>query len=314
MNQERIKLFIILSQALGLLVTLICSFLGGIYIFNGQWLFAFPVSLLFVIALYYLVIYFCNEKEKKKKRGYPPAFYYLFGVYALLSVAASVFVLHFFNVEINEKKTIQELGLKKIAGLKTLYKEYDDNYTTFLNQAELDINRYLSDYKNFPTKRISIAQSLSVSPYNIDAANLDAIFRNPPFSTGIKTQIDLRRGIFKKFKENLLKSSSSEAFIAKNEAIITGWDRFSIVNSIQDLNGRVTADYDALNNKLVDKINPSFAITSFSPQLYAEESLINHPLDLATKHLGPISLLVLLLFQFLVLLPYFLTKGKIYGR
>lgn len=314
MNQDRLKLFIILAQGLGLLVTLICSFLGGIYIFNGQWLFAFPVSLLFVVAVYYLVIYFCKEKENRKKRGYPPAFYYLFGVYALLSIIMSIFVLHFFNVEINEKKTIQDLGLKKIEGLRGLYKEYDNNYTTFLNQAEGDINRYVSDYKTYPTKKISIALTLSQSPYNIDQANLDAILRNPPYSAGIKTQIDIRRGIFKRFKDNLLLSSSSEQFIAKHESIITSWDRFEIVNSIQDLNQRVTNDYDALNKKLVEKINPSFAITSFAPQLYADESLINHPLDLATKHLGPISLLILLLFQFLVLLPYFLTKGKIYGR
>ena len=313
MNQDRIKLFIILSQALGLLVTLICSFLGGIYIFNGQWLFAFPVSLLFVITLYYLVIYFCKEKENRKKRGYPPAFYYLFGAYGIISLVLSLFVLHFFNVEVNEKASVQEIGHKKIAGLKLLYSEYDKNYTNFLSTASIQINSLLTDYKNNVANRTSIEATLAAKPLNIDGQNLTSILANSSPATAVNGQLAQRKLGFQQFKNQIL-GSNTETFIKTQSSIITNWDRFKLVNSLVDLNDRLTKDYEDLNGNLVDKINNTYAITGFNPAVYKDESLINKPLTLAAKHLGPMSLVVLLFFQVLILLPYFLTKGRIYGR
>jgi hypothetical protein len=313
MNQDRLKLFIILSQALGLLVTLICSFLGGIYIFSGQWLFAFPVSLLFVVAVYYLVIYFCKEKENRKKRGYPPAFYYLFGAYGIISLVLSVFVLHFYNVEVNEKASVQEIGLKKIIGLKLLYTEYDNNYDNFLNTAELQIVSLVGQYQNNVADGTNIEATLAAKPLYIDDSNLRSILANASPATAVKGQLAQRKLGFQQFKNQIL-GSNTETFIETQSSIITNWDRFELVNSLVDLNDRLTQDYEKLNGNLVDKINNTYAITGFNPAVYKDESLINEPLALAAKHLGPMSLVVLLFFQFLILLPYFLTKGRIYGR
>jgi len=313
MNQDRLKLFIILAQGLGLLVTLICSFLGGIYIFNGQWLFAFPVSLLFVVAVYYLVIYFCKEKENRKKRGYPPTFYYLFGVYSIISLILSVFVLHFYNVEVNEKASVQEIGLKKVAGLKLLYSEYENNYTNFLTTAEILINNLVEQYKDNVADRTNIEASLAARPLNIDHDNLASIIANTNPALAIKNQLAQRKLGFLQFKNQIL-GSNTETFIENQSSIITNWDRFKLVKSMVDLNERLTEDYEKLNGNLVDKINNTYAITGFNPAVYKDESLINEPLALAAKHLGPMSLVVLLFFQFLILLPYFLTKGRIYGR
>jgi hypothetical protein len=313
MNQDRLKLFIILAQGLGLLVTLICSFLGGIYIFSGQWLFAFPVSLLFVVAVYYLVIYFCKEKENRKKRGYPPAFYYLFGAYGIISLVLSVFVLHFYNVEVNEKANVQEIGLKKVAGLKLLYSEYDNNYTNFLTTAESSINNSVNQYINNVADRPNIEASLAARPLNVDHDNLASIIANTNRALAIKNQLAQRKLGFQQFKNQIL-GSNTDIFIETQSSIITNWDRFKLVNSLVDLNERLTEDYEKLNGNLVDKINNTYAITGFNPAVYKDESLINEPLALAAKHLGPMSLVVLLFFQFLILLPYFLTKGRIYGR
>jgi hypothetical protein len=313
MNQDRLKLFIILAQGLGLLVTLICSFLGGIYIFNGQWLFAFPVSLLFVVAVYYLVIYFCKEKENRKKRGYPPAFYYLFGVYGIISLVLSVFVLHFYNVEVNEKANVQEIGLKKVAGLKLLYTEYDKNYDNFLTTAEIQIVSLVNQYEDNVADRTNIEASLAARPLNIDHDNLASIIANTNRALAIKNQLAQRKLGFQQFKNQIL-GSNTETFIENQSSIITNWDRFKLVKSMVDLNERLSEDYEKLNGNLVDKINNTYAITGFNPAVYKDESLINEPLALAAKHLGPMSLVVLLFFQFLILLPYFLTKGRIYGR
>ena len=100
-RKEKIKLFILLSQAIGLLVTLLCSLIGALYIFDGEWLYAFPISMIFVVSMYYLVVFFCKEKENRRKKGYPPVFYYLFGVYAIMSIVLSFFVLHFLHEVLN---------------------------------------------------------------------------------------------------------------------------------------------------------------------------------------------------------------------
>jgi hypothetical protein len=46
---------------------------------------------------------------------------------------------------------------------------------------------------------------------------------------------------------------------------------------------------------------------------YLADVLIIKPLLLANKHLGLASLIVLVMFQILILLPYFLTQGRKYG-
>lgn len=313
MNQERLKLFITLTQGLGLLVTLICSFLGGIYIFRGQWLFAFAVSVIFVVIVYYLVIYFCKEKENRKKRGYPPTFYYLFGAYGFMSIFLSVFVLHFYNVEVNERASIQEIGQKKVAGLNLLYSEYDNNYKNFLITAELQINTLIDDYEDNPSNRTTTLATLNASPLNIGETGVITLLNMPDRPNAIKNQIALRELDFQQFKDGIL-GSNTETFIAKHSAVISNWERFELVNSLVDLNERLTNDYEKLNSKLIEKIDNTYTITGFNPAVYKDESLINKPLELSAKHLGPMSLLVLCFFQLLILLPYFLTKGRIYGR
>ena len=318
-RQQKLQLFIILSQAFGLLVTLLCSFLGGLYIFDGEWLYAFPISIFFVVVMYYLVIFFCKEKESRKKKGYPPIFFYLFGLYAILSIVLSFFVLHFYNVEFNEKEEIQRVGLSKVVGLKQIYQGYDSKSNEFLTRIESDLNKDLTTYKEDPNKKIPIEAKLSACPYNLDKYGITTITEgNEGISLGVAAIIGIRRLEFQKNKEltlskkNTISASSFESFIEKQSNIIKGWDRFSIGKSIHDLNNRISDDYEPLNSFLFQGSCERYSIL-FNIQNYQDETFIAKPFDLAAKHLGPMTLLVLLLFQLLILLPYFLTKGKMYG-
>ena len=45
---------------------------------------------------------------------------------------------------------------------------------------------------------------------------------------------------------------------------------------------------------------------------YLEDAMMDKPLQLAVKYLGPLTFVVLVIFQLLILLPYFLTKGRQY--
>lgn len=318
-RQEKLKLFILLSQALGLLITLLCSFIGALYIFDGEWLFAFPISIVFVVAMYYLVIFFCNEKENRRKKGYPPIFYYLFGVYAIMSIILSFFVLHFYNVEINEKEEIQQAGLNKINGVEMIYKSYDQQYTDFLNKLEAYINGKITTYDSYPDKRISISTDLQAAPYNLDEATINSMAGAPSPPNAVKVNIDFRRQGFLTNKKNTLTRNNSdnvasyEEFLANQKNIIEGWNRFNIGKSMNDLDERISKDYSSLNDYLTSKTVNQYKI-DFETSNYLGETLMNKPFDLAAKHMGPMTLIILIFFQILILLPYFLTRGRNYGN
>jgi hypothetical protein len=317
-RQEKLKLFILLSQAIGLLVTLLCSFIGALYIFDGEWLFAFPISIVFVVAMYYLVIFFCKEKESRRKKGYPPIFYYLFGVYAIMSIILSFFVLHFYNVEINEKEEIQQAGLNKINGVEMIYKSYDSQYNAFVNTLEAGLNKKLTLYKTNIAQRSAISHELQANPYRLSAVDITSAINALSISQSVSNIKKIRiNGFLNNRKKTLARNNSNNdtsyvQFLSDQKDIIEGWDRLSIGKSISDLNERIVKDYTSLNDYLTNKTDNNYKI-QFDTSNYLGETLMNKPFDLAAKHMGPGTLIILLLFQLLILLPYFLTKGKMYG-
>jgi hypothetical protein len=81
---------------------------------------------------------------------------------------------------------------------------------------------------------------------------------------------------------------------------------------MKELDSKITEDYEALNGLLKEKSANNFKLT-VSQQPYLKESMLQKPMQLASKHIGVSTILVLLVFQLIILLPYFLTKGRNYG-
>jgi hypothetical protein len=318
-RQEKLSLFILMAQGLGLLVTLIGSFVGGIYMFNGEWLYAFPLSLLFVVALYYLVIFFCKEKENRRRKGYPKIFYYLFGAYGLLAMVLSFFVLHFFNVEINEKTEIQDAANRKIETLKGIYSSYDNQYQQFLVALETTMNYELIQLSNDLSKSTTTKARLKQSPYNLDGSDVDRIVNSPNISNQIKTILNSRSLEFDNKKIDVLSKNRTQRvtnfddYIKNQKKVISSWDRFSIAGTIAELNSRISVDYEALNDYLTSQTDSQYSI-ALNSDLNQDETLISQPVTLSSKHMGPGSLLFLVFFNILILLPYFLTRGKTFGN
>jgi hypothetical protein len=308
-----------MAQGLGLLVTLIGSFVGGIYMFNGEWLYAFPLSLLFVVALYYLVIFFCKEKENRRRKGYPKIFYYLFGAYGLLAMVLSFFVLHFFNVEINEKTEIQDAANRKIETLKGIYSSYDNQYQQFLVALETTMNYELIQLSNDLSKSTTTKARLKQSPYNLDGSDVDRIVNSPNISNQIKTILNSRSLEFDNKKIDVLSKNRTQRvtnfddYIKNQKKVISSWDRFSIAGTIAELNSRISVDYEALNDYLTSQTDSQYSI-ALNSDLNQDETLISQPVTLSSKHMGPGSLLFLVFFNILILLPYFLTRGKTFGN
>jgi hypothetical protein len=82
---------------------------------------------------------------------------------------------------------------------------------------------------------------------------------------------------------------------------------------MSDLDERITKDYASLNDFLTNKTVNNYKI-DFETSNYLGATLMAKPFDLAAKHMGPMTLLILIFFQILILLQYFLTRGRNYGN
>jgi hypothetical protein len=308
-RNEKLKLYIVLTQGLGLLVTLVASLVGGMYMFGGNLIISFPISIIFVVVLYYLVVFFCKEKENRRKKGYPPIFYYLFALYALVSVFLSFFVLHCFNVEVLEKKEIQNTTLLKLEGLEKIYADYNEQYNTFSSTLKTDLIGKIKKLKQNRDDE-NLISALKEEPYNLDDGDIQNYLNVSDLSRAVNERIKLLNDDFQN-KEKELLSNKEEYFSLANDRI-SKWDRLRISSTMKELDSKITEDYEALNGLLKDKSANNFKLT-VSQQPYLKESMLQKPMQLASKHIGVSTILVLLVFQLIILLPYFLTKGRNYG-
>jgi len=309
-RQNNFKLYIQLVQAFGLILTLLFSFIGGLYMFSGNMLLAGLFSVIFVVAIYYLIIKFCWEKENRKRKGYPTSFYALFGLYAFINLTLSVFVLHFVNVEFFEKEEIKKIGLNKVKGLEDIYSDYETQYLTFTSTLESQFITNISALKSNPNNT-SVRSTLNAAPFNCDDAEITNLINQSNLPQAIQRRVSALNDVFSETSANLTLPNKEE-FFEKAKQNITNWNRLEITSTMEQLNSKITADNEVLNNEL--KMRTANTCQLSVPQKsFMQNSLINHPIDLAKKHLGVSSIIVILLFQLFILLPYFLTKGRQFG-
>jgi NADH:ubiquinone oxidoreductase subunit 6 (subunit J) len=309
-RQNNFKLYIQLVQAFGLILTLLFSFIGGLYMFSGNMLLAGLFSVIFVVAIYYLIIKFCWEKENRKRKGYPTSFYALFGLYAFINLTLSVFVLHFVNVEFFEKEEIKKIGLNKVKGLEDIYSDYETQYLTFTSTLESQFITNINALKSDPNNS-SVRATLNAQPFNCDNGCISSLISQPNLVQALQKRTALLNDEFA-LKPLELIGENKEEYFEKAKQNITNWNRLEITSTMEQLNSKITADNEALNNEL--KMRTANTCQLSVPQKsFMQNSLINHPIDLAKKHLGVSSIIVILLFQLFILLPYFLTKGRQFG-
>ena len=308
-RQNNFKLYIQLVQAFGLILTLLFSFIGGLYMFSGNILIAGLISVIFVVAIYYLIIKFCWEKENRKRKGYPTSFYAMFGLYAFINLTLSVFVLHFVNVEFFEKEEIKKIGLNKVKGLEEIYTDYETQYQTFTSTLESQFITNIYALKG--GANASVTATLNAAPFNCDEGCINNLKSQPNLAQALQKRTAYLNEEFA-LKPTELIGDDKVAYFEKAKQNISNWNRMEITNTLEQLNLKITADNEALNNELKSRTVNTCQL-SVPQKSFMQNTLINHPIDLAKKHLGASSIIVILLFQMFILLPYFLTKGRQFG-
>ena len=105
-------------QGLAIIFTLIASFLGNLYFLNGDIIISAFISSIIVVVLYFLQETFIKKKATISKNKLSSTSIILWTLYLLLSIPITFALIHALNVELNEKKSIQEIKKHKLSRCK----------------------------------------------------------------------------------------------------------------------------------------------------------------------------------------------------
>jgi hypothetical protein len=92
---------------------------------------------------------------------------------------------------------------------------------------------------------------------------------------------------------------------------IRKWNRFNVLSVTEKLDVRLKAERDSLNVELKKSTNSYRSMDSFK-KFSIQEDLVSHPMDLLMAKQSPLILVFVVVFQTLLLLPYWLTKKPKY--
>jgi hypothetical protein len=290
-------------QILGLVFSLISSFLGLMYWLNGDLIISGLVASLLTVFQYFIVEVMRKRKLEITKKRFSALSVFLWFMYLLLAVPLSIFLVHSLNVELNSKHIIQQMGNKKISDLteqKVVYLRAKGNYTNDLginlrykmvealdttNSAGKSARKYLLD-----TIGISSQMLQSLTPANI--------------SQNVTSFIDAKDALLKRASDSV--ETSIKNFTTQYGSVFDNWSRLQLNLAFIQL--------DTLLKRHDKELKQSFEkYAKPTSQTYAydwnrELPLLNDPLALWRKNRPLLLLLTVLLFHFLALAPYLMEK------
>jgi hypothetical protein len=291
-------------QGIGIVFTLIASFLGLMYTLKGDVLISSLVSLVIIVIEYFLIEKFIKSKSEITKNKFSTLSIVLWSVYIILAIPISIFLLHALNVEINAKSEIQKVANAKINDLTNMSTAYrttvDKNVTTLSILLDTKLTQYA--YGNY-----KLGSELKSSPYNISENELDLLDRS---NVGTLVSTFTQAKSIKLLSPVDSIDTKNKNFIARYGGVFDGWSRLHLNYAFYELDNLLVDNYQSLVN--FDSQNMGFVPTRFTYTYSVEETNMDKPFELFNKHKPYNLILVVLLFHLLILLPYFIEpeSGK----
>jgi hypothetical protein len=288
-----------------LFIILIGLFTGTMYAFDCNLFLSIPISFGSIFLLYKLLDVLIGLRMETKKNSPNIGKIGLWLFFALVSIPVNIFIIHMFNVEIFEKKNIQASGLQKIDCLDQLHKQYNLSFNAFLSAKRSNLVTDIQRLNLGLTSKNVVAKINNIDPQQIDLIDRTSLIT-------IESGVDSNIIVFEKMKFTRKESmvfGDYQQFSDSLRNILIGWQRFSINNTMDQLNEKLRLSSDTLGAFLF-----KYAGKKLSPpaQLCTEPSMINQPLAMKQKHLDASFFLIIVLVNGLLLLPYFLSPKKQY--
>lgn len=305
-----------IAQTISLVLTFVLVFLGTMYAYNS-WVVSFVSAILSDFLIFVLVDHFIKQKQIINRKGYSRKTYLFLFTYAVLVLPTSLFTIHALNVEFFEKAVASDIALKKIKYINDLEEYYTNEYKSFIQENEANIMLLVADGRKYAASRDanSLAQlkaSLQAPPLKLTPGGIDRLISSsdasqlPGLIHGISSQNDT---LFSNAKIRIQQHFMS---LEDMELKIQKWNRFNVLGVKEKIKNRLTEERDSLNTEL-KKSTDSFRSMDGFKKLTIQEDLISKPIDLLIAKQSPLIYLFVIVFQCLLLLPYWLTTKPIYN-
>jgi hypothetical protein len=283
---------------IGLLLSVVATFLGTIHFFKGQLVMALIITLVLILGIYFLLDQLIRKRaELHKNSTYNRNLsILLYSLYLALALPLSYFTIHGFNVELNVKNQVKN----QYGNVRVELDQINDASTKQTNKLieHVDIN-----LQNFmANKNYSKLETI----YNLDKDVLKGDEKQIRSSKkeGIRNDLNSKfEKINQEYKTSILKSLEN---IAK-------WNLFELHNAMAVVDSQMPIlkkKTEALYQAEATKYEYSSTITLPSSK---REFELSNPLQLLSQNGAYALLLIGLLQHFLLLAPLFLTTSdKVY--
>ena len=306
---------VVIAQMISLVLTFVLVFLGTIYAFNS-WLISFVASILSVFLIYVLIDHFIKQKQILNRKGYSKKTYLFLLTYAVLILPTSLFTIHALNVEFFEKTVAIDNSLKKIKYIQDFESYYTNEYKAFIQENEASIIQLVADGRKYAegnkvSELAQIRSALQAPPLNLAPGAIDRLItiESSQVSSQVHRISSENDTLFNhaklRIQENFMSSEDMDLKIRK-------WNRFNVLSVIDKLDKRLKDERDSLNVELKKSTDSYRSMDAFK-KFAIQEDLVGNPIDLLASRQEPMVYLFVIVFQCLLLLPYWLTKKPRYN-
>ena len=284
-------------QGLAIIFTLIASFLGNLYFFNGDIIISSFISSVIVVVLYFLQETFIKKKSIISKNKLSSTSIILWSLYVLLSIPITFSLIHALNVEINEKRYIQQSAATKQDNLTDMLNDYSKKYDAYLSLFKEKAQTKLYEFQNNRANTALIAE-LSAPPYETPAY----FFEDTTVTAGEQAEAERKKKSthFKMMEDSL--SERVASYNNKYQNVFSSWSRLQLSIAAVELDKALQENHSQIVEEFKRLTETTYPAYQYA---YNKEVVnINHPIDLWNKHKPYWLLFVVFLFHLLILLPY----------
>jgi hypothetical protein len=284
---------------IGLLLSVVATFLGTIHYFKGQLVMAIILTLVLTLGIYFLLDQLMRKRaELRKNSSYNKNLsILLYGLYTILALPLSYFSVHGINVELNAKNQVKNQYGNVRVELNEMNVVYSKQSVDLVKFIEIDLQNLMTLGN----------KAKLLSKYNLDEATLKSA-KETDVRTSKKSAIE--SGLKVTFQKEI---NDFEPTISKSLDNIAKWNLFELHNAM----AVVDSQMPILKKKIVALYQAEATKYEYTPTITLPSSKrefeLSKPMELLSKNGAYALLLIGLLQHFLLLAPLMMTSStKVY--
>lgn len=292
---------ILILQAIGLLFTLLTSFLGMMYLLRGDIIISGLVAFTLVTFVYFLIEFMMDRKGVLTKKKISTFSIFLWSLFLTLSIPLSLLLIHSLNVEFNAKEETQSSFRMKLESLQDMTFEYDKQVNEYLTNVRTSYRKVAAEFINDRNNQAA-KDSLLGKPLLLEQAHLNRM-DNGNYTQMIDSVVG--RFIELKFEEpKAMADSVISSFILNRSYVVDNWNRLTVNVAIVELNYLYKQIFDELSRAFKENHHSgkSFEYAQFDYSTY-----LDSPKLLWNKYKPYVLILPAFFMMLLLILPYLLT-------